>query len=55
MTTEVTVASTKGEVGTTRPGRSEGPGKCSWTGPRALDEGNPIEPTPMAVPIDRDP
>lgn len=52
MTTQVTVVSTKGEVGTTIPAAAKV--QESVVGPdRELDEGDPIEPTPMAVPIDR--
>jgi hypothetical protein len=50
MTTQVTVVSTKGGVGTTTPAAA----KMQEIGPaRELDEGDPIEPTPMAVPIGR--
>jgi hypothetical protein len=50
MTTQVTVVSTKGGEGTTTPAAA----KVQEIGPaRQLDEGDPIEPTPMAVPIGR--
>lgn len=52
MTTQVTVVSTKGGVGTTTPAAAKA--QESVVEPaRELDEGDPIEPTPMAVPIDR--
>ena len=52
MTTQVTVASTKGEVGMTIPAAAKV--QEGLVAPaRELNEADPIEPTPMAVPIDR--
>ena len=52
MTTQVTVASTKGGVSTTTPA-AEKVQEGLVAPARELNEADPIEPTPMAVPIDR--
>jgi ParB family protein of integrating conjugative element (PFGI_1 class) len=51
MTTRVTVVSTKGGVGTTSPAAEKV--QESLVGPACELDGDPIEPTPMTVPIER--